>query len=62
LYYLAFPNDRQLIKYLVYGIYIVEFVQTMLITHDSFAMFGYGFGDIDTLTDIHFNWFTVPVL
>ncbi|KAK0486440.1 hypothetical protein IW261DRAFT_797893 [Armillaria novae-zelandiae] len=62
LYYLAFPNDRQFIKCLVYGLYIVEFVQTMLITHDAFAMFGYGFGDIEALTDIHFYWLSIPVM
>ncbi|SJK98196.1 uncharacterized protein ARMOST_01457 [Armillaria ostoyae] len=62
LYYLAFPNDRQFIKYLVYGIYIVEFVQTMLLTHDAFAMFGYGFGDLDALTDIHLYWLIVPIM
>ncbi|KAK0454310.1 hypothetical protein EV421DRAFT_409902 [Armillaria borealis] len=62
LYYLAFPNDRRFIKYLVYGIYIVEFVQTILVSHDAFAMFGYGFGDLDALTDIHFNWLIVPIM
>ncbi|KAK0454308.1 hypothetical protein EV421DRAFT_409871 [Armillaria borealis] len=62
LYYLAFPNDRQFIKYLVYGIYIVEFVQTMLLTHDAFAIFGYGFGDLDALTDIHLYWLIVPIM
>ncbi|KAK0486449.1 hypothetical protein IW261DRAFT_1590725 [Armillaria novae-zelandiae] len=62
LYYLAFPNDRQFIKYLVYGIYIVEFVQTMILSHDAFAMFGYGFGDLDALTDVHFYWLFGPIL
>ncbi|KAK0459340.1 uncharacterized protein EV420DRAFT_316303 [Desarmillaria tabescens] len=62
LYYLAFPNDRNFTKYLVYGIYIVEFVQTMFVTHDAFAEFGYGFGDIVALTDVHFNWFAVPIM
>ncbi|PBK86488.1 hypothetical protein ARMGADRAFT_529128 [Armillaria gallica] len=62
LYYLAFPNDRKFIKYLVYGIYIVEFVQTMLLSHDAFATFGYGFGDLDALTDVHFNWLIVPIM
>ncbi len=63
LYYLAFPNDRQFIKYLVYGTYIVEFVQTILLTHDAFAMFGYGFGDLDALTDVQFCWFiAIPVM
>ncbi|PBK88449.1 hypothetical protein ARMGADRAFT_1084406 [Armillaria gallica] len=43
LYYLAFPKDRKFTKYLVYGIYVVEFVQTILVSHDVFATFGYGF-------------------
>ncbi|KAK0223766.1 hypothetical protein IW262DRAFT_1458798 [Armillaria fumosa] len=62
LYYLAFPNDRRFIKYLVYGIYVIEIVQTMLVAHDMFAMFGYGFGDIDALTRTNFNWLTVPTM
>ncbi|PBK82350.1 hypothetical protein ARMGADRAFT_1090403 [Armillaria gallica] len=62
LYYLAFPNDRRFTKYLVYGIYVIESVQTMLIAHDMFARFGYGFGDIDALTKTDFNWLTVPIM
>ncbi|KAK0222628.1 hypothetical protein EDD85DRAFT_779311, partial [Armillaria nabsnona] len=62
LYYLAFPNDTKFTKYLVYGIYIVEFVQTMFVTHDVFAVYGYHFGDVEVLTEIHFNWLTVPVI
>ncbi|KAK0223764.1 hypothetical protein IW262DRAFT_1492718 [Armillaria fumosa] len=62
LYYLAFPNDRRFIKYLVYGIYVIEFAQTMLVAHDMFAMFGYGFGDVDALTRSNFNWPTVPIM
>ncbi|PBK88456.1 hypothetical protein ARMGADRAFT_357188 [Armillaria gallica] len=61
-FYLAFPKDRQLVKYLVYGIYIVEFVQTMLVTRDAFVQFGYGFGDIEALTGVHLNWLIVPVM
>ncbi|KAK0241047.1 hypothetical protein EDD85DRAFT_1019931 [Armillaria nabsnona] len=62
LYYLAFPTDRKFTKCLVYGIYIVEFVQTMVFTHDAFATFGYGFGDLEALTGMYFNWFTVPIM
>ncbi|KAK0459901.1 hypothetical protein IW261DRAFT_426718 [Armillaria novae-zelandiae] len=62
LYYLAFPNDKHFIKYLVYGIYMVEFVQTILLTHDAFATFGYGFGDLDALTDMHFYWLFGPIM
>ncbi|KAK0468772.1 hypothetical protein IW261DRAFT_1677177 [Armillaria novae-zelandiae] len=62
LYYLAFPKDRNFIKFLVYGIYIIEFVETMLFTHDAFAVFGYGFGDIKALMGLHFYWVAVPIM
>ncbi|KAK0483093.1 hypothetical protein EDD18DRAFT_1261670 [Armillaria luteobubalina] len=62
LYYLAFPKDRQFVKCLVYGIYIVEFVQTILVAHDAFAVFGYGFGDLEALTEMHFNWLILPIM
>ncbi|KAK0214878.1 hypothetical protein IW262DRAFT_248553 [Armillaria fumosa] len=62
LYYLAFPNDRRVTKYLVYGIYVIEIVQTMLVTHDVFATFGYGFGDMDALTKVDFYWLTIPIM
>ncbi|KAK0430062.1 hypothetical protein EV421DRAFT_1860971, partial [Armillaria borealis] len=62
LYYLAFPNDRKFTKFLVYGIYIVEFVQTILVTCDAFERFGYGFGDIDALTASYLSWPTVPIM
>ncbi|KAK0226532.1 hypothetical protein IW262DRAFT_1238775, partial [Armillaria fumosa] len=62
LYYLAFPKDRQFVKSLVYGIYIVEFVQTILVAHDAFAVFGYGFGDLEALTQMHFNWLILPIV
>ncbi|KAK0451656.1 hypothetical protein EV421DRAFT_2031403 [Armillaria borealis] len=62
LYYLAFPRDRRVTKYLVYGIYVIEFVQTMLIAHDVFTAFGYGFGDMDTLTRVKLYWLTIPIM
>ncbi|KAK0223786.1 hypothetical protein IW262DRAFT_1268263, partial [Armillaria fumosa] len=62
LYYLAYPNDRRFIKYLVYGIYGIEFGQTILVTYDAFAMFGYGFGDMDALTSVHIYWFIGPIM
>ncbi|KAK0498689.1 hypothetical protein EDD18DRAFT_46750 [Armillaria luteobubalina] len=62
LYYLAFPNDRRCLKYLVYGIYAIESVQTIIVAHDTFAMFGYGFGDMDGLTRMNSLWLTVPIM
>ncbi|KAK0483092.1 hypothetical protein EDD18DRAFT_1362064 [Armillaria luteobubalina] len=60
--YLAFPKDRKFTKYLVYGIYILELVQTILVTHDAFTVFGYGFGNLDAHTDVHSNWLVIPIM
>ncbi len=62
LYYLAFPDDRRSLKYLVYGIYIIKFVQTMVIACDTFVTVGYGFGDVEVLTRMNYNWLTVPIM
>ncbi|KAK0241071.1 hypothetical protein EDD85DRAFT_764811 [Armillaria nabsnona] len=62
LYYLAFPNDRKFTKYLIYGVYVVEFVQAILVSHDIFAVFGYSFGDLEAVTEMRFNWLTVPIM
>ena len=62
LYYLAFPNDRRFTKYTVYGIYVIEFGQTILVAYDMFATFGYGFGDMDSLTSVHFYWLADTIM
>ncbi|KAJ6592367.1 hypothetical protein B0H19DRAFT_919700, partial [Mycena capillaripes] len=62
IYYQAFPNDRLRIKYVVYAMYILELLQTVLITHDAFADLGFGFGDPSSLFQIRLGWFTVPIL
>ncbi|KAK0486405.1 hypothetical protein IW261DRAFT_1559807 [Armillaria novae-zelandiae] len=62
LYYLAFPKDRRFVKCLVYGIYILELFQTILISHDAFAFFGYGFSDLEAPNEMYFSWLVVPVI
>ncbi|KAJ7200001.1 hypothetical protein GGX14DRAFT_467189 [Mycena pura] len=63
LYYEAFPLDRLPIKVLVYTVYIIEFVQTMLMTYDAFGTFGYGFGaNISVVTNVHFDWLCIPIM
>jgi hypothetical protein len=37
-------------------------VQTILITHDAFATFGYGFGDLSALANLRLYWLTIPVM
>ncbi|KAG7096063.1 hypothetical protein E1B28_006744 [Marasmius oreades] len=45
IYYNAFPNDRIRIQIVVYGLYIVETMQTVIITWDAFQNFVFGFGE-----------------
>ncbi|KAK1233595.1 hypothetical protein PQX77_003247 [Marasmius sp. AFHP31] len=62
LYYNAFPNDALKFQLLVYGVYIVECVQTILVTHDVFAIFAYGYGNMEALDGIHLIWFHACIL
>ncbi|KAJ7463923.1 hypothetical protein FB451DRAFT_1403313 [Mycena latifolia] len=62
LYYHAFPDDRLSTKCLVYTVYAIELVAMTLITHDVFAMFGYGFADVSVLGKIHLDWLDVPIM
>ena len=52
LYYLAFPNDRLYMKRLVYGIYILDVVQSAVITQIEFRIFITNFGDVQVLNRI----------
>ncbi|KAJ8091613.1 hypothetical protein PM082_020843 [Marasmius tenuissimus] len=62
LYYNAFPNDALKFQLLVYGIYIVELAQTILVTHDVFEIFAYGYGSMKALNEIHLLWFHACIL
>ena len=62
LYYLVFPNDWAYIKCLVYGIYILEFIQSVLIIENSFRMFVTSFGDVEAVDQVKTAWLSVPIL
>ncbi|KAF9003214.1 hypothetical protein BDQ17DRAFT_1355746 [Cyathus striatus] len=61
-YYLAFPNDRLYAKILVYLIFILESVQSILVAHDAFEAYAKGFGSFEALTDEYFSWLTMPII
>ncbi|KAJ7467729.1 hypothetical protein FB451DRAFT_1259235 [Mycena latifolia] len=61
IYHEAFPNDKLSVKCLVYTVYAIGLVETIVITHDAFQTFGYGFGDFLALTKINFAWLHIPV-
>ncbi|KAJ8077983.1 hypothetical protein PM082_000184 [Marasmius tenuissimus] len=61
-YYMSFPKDRAFVKCLVYIVFLLDTVQTILFLHDAFQLFGYGFGDMETLKKAHLSGFSVPIL
>ncbi|TFK32880.1 hypothetical protein BDQ12DRAFT_638237 [Crucibulum laeve] len=62
LYYLAFPNDKTFIKHVVYGVYCLEVVQSIVIARDAFVTFASGFGDPTAVTGMHTLWLTMPLM
>lgn len=62
LYYIAFPNDSLHLKIVVWTVYILELVETIMIASTLYQQFVYGFLDIRSLDRISNNWFAVPVL
>ncbi|KAF9262829.1 hypothetical protein L218DRAFT_840393, partial [Marasmius fiardii PR-910] len=57
IYYNAFPNDRAAFQAIVYGVYIVETVQTVMVTWDAFQNFTFGFGQPGALDKMNLLWF-----
>jgi len=63
LYYIAFPNDRLYMKCLVYGIYILEVVQSVLFTEMGFRTFiTNNVGDVQVFNQVETAWLNVPIL
>ncbi|KAJ3509606.1 hypothetical protein NLJ89_g5130 [Agrocybe chaxingu] len=62
LYYLSFPKDPTTSRVLVFGVFIFETVQTLLLTENAFSNFASGFGDLRALDRIGLIWFTIPIM
>ncbi|KAK7034667.1 hypothetical protein VNI00_012309 [Paramarasmius palmivorus] len=62
LYYTAFPKDPLKFKVLVYFIYILDVVQTIMFTHDAFERFVYGFGNPLAVISPNLLWFSSPFI
>lgn len=61
-YYLSFPKDPLYMKVTVYSSFILELLQTALVTHDTWEIFANNFGDMAGLNNLRFLWFTLPIL
>ena len=62
LYYLAFPHDWVYMKCLVYGIYVLEVMQSILFIENGFRIFVTSFGDVEAVDRVGTAWLSVPIL
>ncbi|KAI9069897.1 hypothetical protein FKP32DRAFT_1586538 [Trametes sanguinea] len=61
-YHLTFREDQRAIRFLVYGLFLLDILQTCLVTADAFHWFVYGFGNMNRLNDTFLNSWDVPFL
>lgn len=59
LYFQTFPNDKPQLKCLVFGVYILEMVQTFMLTQTVWNTHVENFGNIADLDEIGTSWFSV---
>ena len=50
------------LKCLIYGVYSLEFVQSVLIVDALFRTLVTGFGDVQALDHVETLWLSVPIL
>jgi len=62
LYYLAFPGDSRRFKAIVWVLFFLETVQSVLLGYDGIFAFGLGYGDSQKLDKVNLSWFSVPFL
>jgi hypothetical protein len=62
LFHLAFPNDPLRNKVLVYAVFVLEILQTIIITRSAFHVFGDGYGNFSFFNDVELAWLDVPVI
>ncbi|KAK0192533.1 hypothetical protein F5146DRAFT_507044 [Armillaria mellea] len=61
LYHLAFTKEKAYLRCLVYGIFMIEVVQTALVTYELFRSFATNFGDVAAFSDPQVSWLAVPI-
>ncbi|KAF8520777.1 hypothetical protein BU17DRAFT_46382, partial [Hysterangium stoloniferum] len=62
IYALWAAKDLLRIKLLVYGLFMIEIVQTCLLSSDSFHWLIDGWGRLDVLEKYYMSWFDVPIM
>jgi len=62
MYYLAFPKDPLRNKIVVYTVYVLELLQTVIITTSAFHVFAAGYGNFTFYNGVELAWFSVPII
>ncbi|KAF9483256.1 hypothetical protein BDN70DRAFT_990574 [Pholiota conissans] len=62
IYSQAFPNDRPILKALVYGVTLIEMAQTFLLTQTGWAMLVQGFGNVEAINEVGTTFISVPFI
>ncbi|KAJ7620419.1 hypothetical protein FB45DRAFT_839612 [Roridomyces roridus] len=50
-YYCAFPKDRRATKGIVYGLFLLELAETLVMCNSAYRIFGANYGDVAILND-----------
>ena len=61
-YSLSYNKDDCRTKVLVYGLFFLNTLQSILLLRDGFITFAQGFGDVDGLQNSHLEWLSVPYI
>lgn len=60
---MAFPNDRPVLKFLVYGVFVIEALQTFLFVIDGFSLFTSNLPkDMSSIDQVRLYWLSAPTL
>ncbi|KAJ7221596.1 hypothetical protein GGX14DRAFT_670383 [Mycena pura] len=62
IYHVNFPKDKWTLKFLVYFVYVLDWVQTCSATYDAFQWFVYGWGSVPALFLRYTGFLNVPAL
>jgi hypothetical protein len=57
-----FPRDQLKIKALVYSIFFLETVQTVIVGRDAFAVLASGWGNPARIYNMENQWLTAPIM
>lgn len=62
IYYLSFPRDPKIAKAFVYTTFLVETVQTIIITETAWHVFAVGYGNYSFYDEVRMGWFNIPLI